>query len=356
MNFLLGPNAFFNSQISLDIVLKSLFTFAIFIIFRKYISKGIIKFLKNTVKKNNIKGVGIILDSIEEPLKTFFLFAGIYFALIIFPLNMQINDLLTKLFRCVVIISVARCFLKLGDSYEVFQEKFVKNKAIVNTLGPIVIKATKILIVIIALSAIGKEFGFKLDTLLAGLGIGGLAIAMAAQDMLKNFFGGFVIITDNTFNVGDIVKVDSNEGVVEEVGFRSTKIRTFEKELITVPNSKFSEGAVINYSRRGLRRVKFHVGATYATTADKLKNVVDKTKIMLNDNEYVDSESIIVKFDGFGGSSLDILVMYFILYPDYKKYMEIKENINFDIMKIFEEEGVEFAFPSMSVYLEKEEK
>lgn len=356
MDIFKTSSAIFVSAVTIDIIIKSIFTFGIFIVLKNFIAKTIIRFCKNIADKGNIKGISVILDSIEQPLKTFFLFAGIYFALIIFPLNNNLVIWLHKLFRCIIIITVARCFLRLNNSYTVWQERINKTEenSIIKTIAPILNKIIKVLIIVIALAAIASEFGYKLNSLLAGLGIGGLAVAMAAQDALKNFFGGFVIITDHPFNTGDIINIDNNEGVVEDIGLRSTKIRTFEKELITVPNSKISDGSVVNYSRRGLRRVKFHVGATYSTTADKLKKAVNEIQSMLKDHKQVDSDSIIVKFDGFGGSSLDILVMYFIKTPDYAVYMDVKEEINFTIMKIFEKENIEFAFPSMSIYFENE--
>ncbi len=160
-------------------------------------------------------------------------------------------------------------------------------------------------------------------------------------------------MTDKTFNTGDFIKIDANEGTVEEVGIRSTKVRTLEQELIVVPNSKFAEGSVINYSKRGNRRVRQVIGTTYSTSSVNLKSVINKITDMLNTNENVIKDSINVKFDGFGESSLQILVVYLVNTPDYGIYMQIKEEVNFNIMSIFEEEKVDFAFPSVSVYMEK---
>lgn len=348
--------SFFVADITINIILRALFTFGVFIVLRTFITKWIINLFKKFAEKKDLKLMLLIIDTIEVPLKTFFLFAGIYFSLIILPLNLLIVGYLNTIFRSIVIITVARCFLRMEEGFIIIQENLDMKNSNFKTIGLLIAKIIKVLVVVLAVVAIAYEFGFNLNSLLAGLGIGGLAIAMAAQDALKNFFGGFIILSDNPFQVGDIVRVDSEEGIIEEVGIRSTKIRTFEKELISIPNSKFTDGVVINMSRRGLRRFKFHVGATYSTTTEQLRSVVNEIYQMLKEHELIDKDSVLVKFDGFGGSSLDILVMYFVTTPDFVTAFGIKEDINFKIMEIFEKNNVEFAFPSMSVYLENEDK
>jgi len=137
------------------------------------------------------------------------------------------------------------------------------------------------------------------------------------------------------------------------LGLRSTKIRTLGQELVVVPNSKFTSGAVMNYTKRSQRRVSFRVGATYDTSSQKLKTLIDKIKSMLDSHPMVKQDSVIVKFDNFGSSSLDIWVQCMVNTGNYAEFLSIKDEINFNIMNLFEEEGVSFAFPSMSVYMEK---
>jgi MscS family membrane protein len=222
------------------------------------------------------------------------------------------------------------------------------------TVFPILSKLIKAIIIIIAVVAIAVEFNFKqLSSILAGVGIGGAALALASQDLIKNFFGGFVILTDKSFSVGDWIKVDSFEGTVEELGLRSTKIRTIEKEIVIIPNSRFADREVINYSLRENRRVNFTLGVVYGTSSEKIKSAIDKIKNMLENHPMVKADSSLVRLSNFGASSLEIAVQYLTNTTNYIEYMEIKQDINFKIIELFNDEKIEFAFPSLSVYMNK---
>jgi MscS family membrane protein len=238
----------------------------------------------------------------------------------------------------------------LGDNIDLKEEK----PLISRTLFPLLSKILKVFIMLLAIVAIASEFDFtQLGSILAGVGIGGAAIALASQDLIKNFFGGFIVLTDRSFDVGDFINIDSTEGTVEELGLRSTRIRTLNQELVVVPNSKFTGGAVINYTKRSFRRASFRVGATYDTSSKKLKTLIERIKSMLDSHLMVKEDSAIVKFDNFSSSSLDIWVQYMVNTANYAEYLSIKDEINFNIMNLFEDEGVSFAFPSVSVYMEK---
>lgn len=347
----------FIKSITINIILRACFILVAFIIFQNFFVKIVLKFIKKLANKYNAKIISLAIDSIEKPLKIIILLTGVLIALISLPFNLYVTNIINEVYKISMVISIASCLLRLLDSYNKLQLQncdLYEKKPVLKTLFPLLIKGTKFLIILVAVVIVAVNLGFEeLKSLLAGVGIGGLAVAMAAQDLLKNVFGGFVVLTDKSFNTGDLIKIDSNEGVVEEVGIRSTKVRTIDQELIVVPNSRFAEGAVINYSRRGIRRVKQVIGATYGTSSEQLKQVIEKIQKSLTNNNMVVKDSIKVRFDNFGSSSLDILVIYNVSTSDYDEYIKIKEEINFDIMKIFEEEKVEFAFPSVSVYMEK---
>ncbi len=326
---------------NLDIVtiFYSLIIFLTFLLLKNFATKLIIKFSKKISERYKCKTFALMADTLEKPLNNFFTYTGIYCALYILPLSSGLYALLYKIFRTCIVITVTQCILNIVTAYAVVLNSNVINQEgkppVLKTLFPILYKVIKVLIVILAVIIIAAEFDFKqLNSILAGIGIGGAAIALASQ-------------------VGDYISVDSNEGTVEELGFRSTKIRTLEQELIVVPNSKFTDRAVINYSKRNLRRASFRVGATYDTQADKLKNLITKIKDMLDEHPMVKENSSLVRFDKFGPNSLEILVQYLINTGDYELYMNIKDEINFKIMDLFEREGVSFALPSMSIYMEK---
>lgn len=330
------------------------------LMFRNFIANIVIQLLKKLSGKYNLKNIALVLDSIEKPLVSFFTYTGFYFALMILPFNANIAVFINRVYRTFVIITITQGFLKVISAYAEELNNQYLNKddktertQMSKTVFPLLAKLIKAIIIIIAVAAIAVEFNFEqLSSILAGLGIGGAALALASQDLIKNFFGGFVILTDKSFSVGDWIKVDSFEGTVEELGLRSTKIRTVDKELVTVPNSRFADRELINFSARENRRVNFTVGAMYGTSSESLKKAISRIKEMLDQNPMVKEESALVKLDKFGTSSLDIVVQYLTATTDYKEFMSIKDDINFRIIEIFNEEKISFAFPSMSVYME----
>jgi MscS family membrane protein len=201
-----------------------------------------------------------------------------------------------------------------------------------------------------------QNLGYSISGLLASLGIGGLAVALAAKDTLSNIFGSFMIILDRPFHIGDWVKAGDMEGVVEEVGFRSTKIRTFAKTLITVPNNIIANLAIDNFSRMPNRRIKLNVGVTYETSPAQMRRAVSLIREMLTNHPAIQQDFFLVNFTDFGASSLDIMVYCFTTTTVWGEYLDARENVCLKIMDILEELGLEIAFPSRSVYLRGEQE
>ena len=198
----------------------------------------------------------------------------------------------------------------------------------------------------------GNVFGVNVTALATGLGIGGIALAMASKESLENLLGSFTIFFDRPFTVGDTVTVGSVTGRVEKVGFRSTRIRTFDKSLVTVPNKKMIDAELDNLGLRSVRRVKFNVGLTYETSTNQIKAIVTDIQAMINLHEKTNQEGR-VRFQEFGASSLDIMIMYFVDSPKWEDLINVKEDINYKIMEIVKKHNSDFAFPSTTVYLQK---
>jgi len=201
--------------------------------------------------------------------------------------------------------------------------------------------------IIMALNNVGVNVG----TLIAGLSIGGLAFALAAQDTIKNIYGGFTIFTDRPFRIGDRIKVDGFDGFVEEIGIRSTRIRTLEKRVVTIPNFKLVEASVENISEEPFRRVLLKLGLTYNTTPDKMNEAIAILKDMPNRIEYVEEKDITVAFTDFTNYALVITFIYFV--GKDLDALQVPSMVNFEILRAFNEAGLEFAFPTQTVYLEK---
>jgi len=324
------------------------------IIFSSVITKIIYKFMSIFTKKTKNKVDDYILDEFKKPIRTLIIAIGLYIALISLPFKEITETIITKLFRVSIIIIITWGLYNVAGTYEWIYDKLgaklnLKSQKI---LKPFISRIIRVIIISICIAIIAEEFGYSISAFIAGLGIGGIAIAMAAKDSLANIFGGISILIDKPFDIGDWVVFSNIEGVIEDINFRSTKIRTFEKALITIPNSKVSENAITNFSKRGIRRVRFYLGLTYSTSSYKIERVVDNVKYMLLQHPDVDSEMILTNFEIFNDSSLDILIQYFAKAVDYNEYLNIKQDINLKIMDILEQEKVEVAFPSTSLYFE----
>lgn len=218
---------------------------------------------------------------------------------------------------------------------------------------PLVRRAVKVVIASVAALVVIENMGVDVAGLVAGLGIGGLAFALAAKDTLENVFGSIVIFLDRPFQVGDWVVIDGDvEGVVEEVGFRTTRIRTFYNSVLSVPNGKVAMARVDNMGLRRYRRLKTTIGVTYDTPRDTLDTFVDRIRTLFQDDPAVWDGALEVHFHSFGPSSLDILIYSFLDVPSWTAELENRHRLFSEIMGIAEELGVGFAFPSQSVYLE----
>ena len=220
-------------------------------------------------------------------------------------------------------------------------------------LIPFLVDAIKLVLVIFGmLIMLSSVFRINVATLVAGLGIGGLAVALAARESLENLLGSFTIFLDKPFVVGDMVTVGAFTGVVEKVGFRSTRLRTLEKSYVTLPNKKMVDSELDNLSLRTFRRSHFDIGLTYSTTVEQMKAVVRDIQELIDNHPNTNQDGR-VRFRGFGPSSLDIMVVYFVDTMDWSTYLDVKEDINYSIMEIVQRHGASFAFPSTSVYIEK---
>ena len=224
-------------------------------------------------------------------------------------------------------------------------EKGTEPKVFVEML----LKPVEVLIVLFVV--LGSVFNLNVATIIAGLGIGGIAVALAAQDTLQNLLGSFAIFADKPFLVGDLVRIDKFEGTIEKVGFRSTLIRTLDKTLVIIPNKKMVDSPLENLSLRNLRRMKFNIALKYDTPADAMMKISKEIETFVNEHPATSNDTL-VTFDSFGDSSLNIQVLYFIEIVDYNDYMHIRQDINYQIMRIVAGNGADFAFPTQTVYHE----
>ena len=348
-------NDFFSSISAIkfaDIV----FAICIIILFKVLsgsISYGIIKLFKMKVKK----GREIKESAFYRPLKIFISILGFYVAIYFLkkPLNLSasIMQIVNKVFSIISIVIFARGLAQsfVPGSYLVYKMVKATEKEEVDTSFNFILKIIRFVIYVIAVFLIITELGINLNGLIAGFGITGLIVTLAAQDTAKNLFGGVVIFLDKPFVVGDWIQFDKYEGTVEDITFRSTRIRTFENSVVNVPNSVLSNTSINNWSRMEKRRFKCTLCLEIGTPLERVHKLTDRIQEMLIKHDDIIDESVIVKFDSISDNGIDLLVYSYTNSIDYASFLEEKEKINYMLMKLLEEENVQLAYDTKTVYV-----
>ena len=219
-------------------------------------------------------------------------------------------------------------------------------------LVPMLRKSLKIFAFIVGALVLVQSFGYSVGSILAGLGIGGVAVALAAKDTLANLFGSVTIFADRPFQIGDWIVMGNVEGTVEEVGFRSTRVRTFYNSVVSIPNSKLANTDVDNMGMRRYRRIKEVISLTYSTTAEQMQAFVEGIRAVIRANRYMRQDFHEIHFNGFGDSSLNVLVYCFLDVQTWSDELREKHNFFLEILRLAEEVGVEFAFPTQTIHVD----
>ena len=298
----------------------------------------------------------LIIEKSSRPVGNYVLMFGLFLILHILQLpthpldGRRVGLLVVKI---VVVVNTLWLLWRLTDvlGAYLFAKVVRTSSRLDDQIVPLLQKTTKIFILIVGSIYVIQSLGYSVSGVVAGLGIGGLAVAMAARDTLANFFGSVMILADRPFKVGDWVGIGDDEGVVEQIGFRSTRIRTFPKTQISIPNSIIANASVNNYSRMPKRRVKMVVGVTYDTSADQMQALLSTIRNLLREHPEIDQEFQLVNFTDFGASSLDILVYYFTKQIDWPRHLALREDINLSIMRTVEAMDLSIAFPTRTVHL-----
>lgn len=328
-----------------------------FLLFRKIFTRYISALLLKLASKTKTELDDKLVVAFKQPISTFFVFLGVYLAYRYiandyFTVDFVMNTVMVRLFRSSIIIMLAWGFYNFTDQSSALFEQLGEKFAIDKILIPFFSKTLRFTIVVLSISIVAQEWGYDVDGFIAGLGLGGLAFALAAKDTISNIFAGIVIVMDKPFSIGDWIKTPDVEGVVEDINFRSTKVRTFAQSLVTIPNSVLVHSAITNWAKMGKRRITFRLGVTYTTPKDKLERVIKRIRTMLEEHPDIHPQTIFVTLDQFNDSSMDIFLYYFTKTTVWGEFLLIKEDTLLKIIEIMEEEGVDFAFPSTSLYME----
>ncbi len=295
-----------------------------------------------------------LLEATVSPLRLAVVGFSLYFVTELFAFDIEVEDFARTLARAVVVSSVFFALVRWFDVVSLQPESFrrLTGWTISERLLPFLSTVFKVLIIAIGAIFVLQELRFDVAALIASLGVIGLGVSLASQDTVSNMFGFAAIVTDNPFKVGDFIMTPEVTGIVESVGVRATRIRQLDQALVTVPNNLLTNAAVLNRSRLEKRRLDATLTFTYSTSADQLRAAVTEIRNLLQNTEDVDPESVIVHFTDFNSSSLDVRIICQVLLADWREFTARKENVFLEIMGIVERLGIEFAFPSRSVYIE----
>ncbi|MEO0795514.1 MAG: mechanosensitive ion channel family protein [Verrucomicrobiota bacterium] len=321
---------------------------------RNIVTRVLFSRIQSLTKKTAFEHDDQFFEALQKPASLFLLVLGIYLSLLVLPLRPLANEIIQDLFRGGSMLIIVWAMIRATDVLTcIIGDRLERQTSSLHGFIPTINKSLKIFIVIVGLLLVVDNLGYNVSGILATLGLGGAAIAFASQDTIKNLFGTFMIMLDRPFKVGDWIMVgDKVDGDVEAIGLRSTKVRTWPKTVISIPNGVLANEYINNWTRMPKRRVKQVIGITYEATPEDMEALVEDFRNLLQNDEGVNQEFILVNFTDFGGSSLDILVYYFTRSTKWLEHMDVRQRINCKIMRAIRERGLTVAFPTRTLYLE----
>lgn len=325
-----------------------------FLLARDLFTRTIVSRVKNFASKTETDIDDIVIDAIEAPIRFIPILLGVFFASNYLDLGPQSDIFFSKLNKSLIAFTIFWALYRASDPVgDLLQQA---DKYLTQAMIQWLAKAIKIIFAVLGGATILEIWGIQVGPLIAGLGLFGVAVALGAQDLFKNLIAGIFVIGERRFHPGDWILVPGIvEGTVEHIGFRTTKVRRFDKAPVYVPNTELSDNAVTNFSRMTFRRIKWVIGIRYDSTSKQLENIragiaqyIDQNK----DFARPEDTSTFVRIDQFGSSSIDIMLYCFTNTTDWLEWLAVKERLLLQIKRIVEETGTDFAFPSRSLYIE----
>ena len=329
---------------------------AAMVLVRLFFEKVILRWLIRLSALTRMRHDELVLSAAQPPATAFLVSLGVYLALLELRLPSTPLDfprLIEMGWRATLAVLAVWLLYRLVTPLTALLEDrlFSRDETARRQFTPILTGVLRFLLVGMAALFIAHNMGYQVTSLLAGLGIGGLAVALAAQDSLANILGTVVVLSDQPFRVGDWVMVDGQEGTVESIGFRSTRIRTFARSLVVVPNKLLTERQIENWSAMNLRRIKLTAGLVYSTPPETVEAFVAGVRRLLEQDPEVEQGQSTVSFTELGACSLDVLIIYFTRAIPWNEHLEVRQRINLAILRLAAELGTSFAFPTRTVVL-----
>ena len=341
--------------ISLENLLLGLLVFAVFFLLRGMLARGVLRLLRRVGKEVRVEVFERVAKALERPLRFLFPVLGLFLFETILSLPESVDAFAAQAFRSLFVIALFWLVYGLVELLVDVVEGATRSRVSVE-IEQWLCRSLRILIVLVAGATVLDIWGVAIAPILAGLGIGGVAVALGAQDLFKNLIGGAAILVEKRFGIGDWIRVDGVvEGTVERIGYRSTLVRQFDQAPVHLPNYQLSDAAVVNYSAMLYRRIYWKVGLSYSSSVAQLREVRDGIEEYVINNDAFESSakvSTFVRVDKFSDSSIDILLYCFTKTTNWGEWLAIKEALLYRIKEIVEGAGTSFAFPSRSLYVE----
>jgi len=310
--------------------------------------------LKNVTQLSKWKWDDQLVLAAERPLG--WIVAAVFWYFSLYLLRIEGTSLLVLTVVVQLILSAGMIWItyRLTDLLTDFLVHYTgrTSTALDDALLKMVNRTLKIFVVVFGVLVAAQNMGINVVSVMAGLGLGGLAFALAARDTFANFFGSIMIIIDRPFRIGDWINVDGNDGMVEDIGFRSTRIRTFYDSVLSIPNSVLANAKIDNYGLRSYRRVNATLGLTYDTPPGKLEAFIEGIKEILRKHPHTRKDKFHVVFSSYGDFSLNVLLYFFLKVPSWDEELIERQKIYVEIYKLAERVGVDFAFPTQTVHVQ----
>ena len=341
------------SGINISEIIIALLIFFGFLLLRGLFAKFIIKRLEKYVSKTTNRFDNSLVQSLKGPTKFFPIVIGFFIATSYVSFGDSTESFIDNANRTLITILIFWSIHQIIGPLSVLIKSIedLLSKDLMNWI----IKAIKILILILGAAAVLELWGIKIGPIIAGLGLFGVAVALGAQDLFKNLISGILVLVEKRFKVGDWIIVENIiEGIVERIGFRSTVVRKFDKSTAIIPNFQFAENAVINISETTNWIISWVITLQYNTTVEQLKKIRDEIeKYITTHKDFKISLGHAVRVDKFSDSSIDMYIRCFTVTDDWDEWLAVKERLALEIKQIVEKNNASFAFPSQSIYVEK---
>ena len=337
-------------------LLLALGIFIFFAVLRGLFTRFVLSALERLTRRTETEIDDMLREALQRPVKFFFLILGVFFALEVLPLGGLPQELVDKVMRSLIAVGIFWSF------YAASTPLAMGLRRVEDILSPEIVGWLMTLvrwgIVLTGAATVLQIWGIQIGPIIAGFGLFGVAVALGAQDLFKNLLGGVSILVERRFKLGDWVAVDGVvEGTIEQIGFRSTRVRRFDEVPVTVPNNMFSDHALVNYSNMKRRRIKWTIGLEYRTSAEQLTRIRTAILDWLDHDPRFVTEihevPNLVYIDKFNDSSIDMLIYCFTETTKWYDWLAAKQDLALAIKQIVEEAGAGFAFPSRSVYVEQ---